>query len=371
MPAGSLGERVEAIFGAGLQQELLPLDERSDGLEVHGFIAKPTFHRATRRQQFLFVNGRVVQSRPVGHALYEAYRTLLPRDRHPVSFLFVTLPGSDIDVNVHPAKLEVRFREEARLYDYLRRLFRQRLQESLATPVPQAAGNALPGTPPPDAIARGRVPMMWQAAPVDRPAAIEPDDGLDPSPPGGRSLPADTGQELRLYAGYPEANRVLLEGDAGGPAARHLHFAAIPGRHDVRRSTRGSRTGRLRAPARADARGPRGLAAPAVSGHPRPGRRRPALGGELFAAAAIAWLRAGAFRGQHLSVARRAGGARRPGLFQRRDGRYRDPAFTRRGRGIRRGPAAALPSPADGDGVPRRHSRPSAPAERRNGGHHA
>ena len=216
VPAGSLGERVEAIFGAGLQQELLPLEERSEGLEVHGFIAKPTFHRATRRQQFLFVNGRVVQSRPVGHALYEAYRTLLPRDRHPVSFLFVSLPGSDIDVNVHPAKLEVRFRQEARLYDYLRRLFRQRLQESLATPVPQAADNGLPGTPPPDAVARGRVPMMWQAAPVDRPAAIEPDDGLDPSPPGDRSLPADTGQELRLYAGYPEANRVLLEGTPVG-----------------------------------------------------------------------------------------------------------------------------------------------------------
>ena len=135
VPAGNLGERVEAIFGAGLQQELLPLEESADGLEIRGFIAKATFHRATRRQQFLFVNGRLVQSRPISHALYEAYRTLLPRDRHPVSFLFITLPGSDIDVNVHPAKLEVRFHQEARLYDYLRRLFRRRLQESLSTVV--------------------------------------------------------------------------------------------------------------------------------------------------------------------------------------------------------------------------------------------
>ena len=63
---------------------------------------------------FCSSTGGVVQSRPISHALYEAYRTLLPRDRHPVSFLFITLPGSDIDVNVHPAKLEVRFRQEAR-----------------------------------------------------------------------------------------------------------------------------------------------------------------------------------------------------------------------------------------------------------------
>ena len=216
VPAGTLGERVEAIFGAGLQQELLPLEDKSDGLEVHGYIAKATFHRATRRQQFLFVNGRVVQSRAVGHALYEAYRTLLPRDRHPVSFLFVSLPGGDIDVNVHPAKLEVRFRQEARLYDYLRRLFRQRLQESLSTPVPQNADNGLPRIPPADADARDRVPMMWQADPVDGAAAAEPGETVDPLPPIDRSPPADSGQELRLYAGYPEANRVILEGSPVG-----------------------------------------------------------------------------------------------------------------------------------------------------------
>ena len=216
VPAGTLGERVEAIFGAGLQQELLPLEDKSDGLEVHGYIAKATFHRATRRQQFLFVNGRVVQSRAVGHALYEAYRTLLPRDRHPVSFLFVSLPGGDIDVNVHPAKLEVRFRQEARLYDHLRRLFRQRLQESLSTPVPQTTDNGVPGIPPPDWDDRSNVPMMWQPGPVDRAAAAEPGGTVDPEPPIERSSAADSGQELRLYAGYPEANRVILEGSPVG-----------------------------------------------------------------------------------------------------------------------------------------------------------
>ena len=216
VPAGDLGERVEAIFGAGLQQQLLPLEARSDGLQVHGLIAKATFHRATRRQQFLFVNGRVVQSRAVSHALYEAYRTLLPRDRHPVSFVFVSLPGSDIDVNVHPAKLEVRFRQEARLYDYLRRLFRQRLQESLGTPLPETTANGLPEIPPPDSVARGRVPAMWQSSHVNRAVTAEPDDIPDPTPAVSRSSGADPGQELELYAGYPEANRVILEGSPVG-----------------------------------------------------------------------------------------------------------------------------------------------------------
>ena len=217
-PAGSLGERIEAIFGAGLQQELLPLADSTDGLQVQGFIAKATFHRATRRQQFLFVNGRLVQSRPISHALYEAYRTLLPRDRHPVSFLFLTLPGSDVDVNVHPAKLEVRFRQEARLYDHLRRLFQRRLQESLSAPIPNAAGNGHTAFSPPEPPARGNVPMLWQTGRAGSAEPLGEPDVPDPSPPVGWPAPttAAPAQGLDLYAGYPEANRVILEGTPVG-----------------------------------------------------------------------------------------------------------------------------------------------------------
>src|SRR5207247_10237165 len=83
---------------------------------------------------FCFVHGLALQNRMLSHALYEAYRTLLPRDRHPVACVFLTLPAGEVDVNVHPAKLEVRFRQEARLYDRLRRLFQQRLRDSVAGP---------------------------------------------------------------------------------------------------------------------------------------------------------------------------------------------------------------------------------------------
>ncbi len=202
-PAAGLGERLEMLFGAGFQEQVLQVADHSADVQVYGYIAKATVHRATRRQQFFFVNGRAVQNRMLSHALYEAYRTLLPRDRHPVACVFLTLPASEVDVNVHPAKLEVRFRQEARLYDRLRRLFQQRLRDSVAgpsvvlPPVPQAAEPAVPAPP-------GRaVPMMW---PAPATVAGPPEESRLGKPPAGLAA------ELHLYAGYPEAGRAILEG---------------------------------------------------------------------------------------------------------------------------------------------------------------
>lgn len=199
-PAASLGERLEMLFGVGFQEQVLQVEDHGTDVQVCGYIAKATVHRATRRQQFFFVNGRPVQNRMLSHALYEAYRTLLPRDRHPVACVFLTLPASEVDVNVHPAKLEVRFRQEARLYDRLRRLFQLRLRDSVAgptvvlPPASQTADSAPPG--------RG-VPMMWPA----------PDTMPVPQaePHLGRAAPGHL-QELQLYAGYPEAGLAMLEG---------------------------------------------------------------------------------------------------------------------------------------------------------------
>jgi DNA mismatch repair protein MutL len=107
--ASDLGERLELLFGTGVQEQLLAVDDASSDVQVRGYIAKAPLHRATRRQQFFFINGRPVHNRMLSHVLYEAYRTLLPRDRHPVACLLLTLPASEVDVNVHPAKLEVPF----------------------------------------------------------------------------------------------------------------------------------------------------------------------------------------------------------------------------------------------------------------------
>lgn len=198
-----LGDRLEFLFGAGIQDQVLPVEHVAEDWHIRGYIAKPTFHRATRHQQFFFVNKRLVQNRTLTRALYEAFRTLLPRDRHPVAFLFLEMPASEVDVNVHPAKREVRFRQEAQLYDRLRRLFQQRLQESLTgSGVVSGASSATADPPAPDDACRA-IPMLWRAPP----AAAAPVEA-EVLPP----RVADTTQTLALYAGYPEAGRAILEG---------------------------------------------------------------------------------------------------------------------------------------------------------------
>lgn len=211
-PAADLGERLEMLFGVGFQEHVLQVEEHSADVQVDGYIARATVHRGTRRQQFFFVNGRAVQNRMLSHALYEAYRTLLPRDRHPVACVFLTLPASEVDVNVHPAKLEVRFRQEGRLYDRLRRLFQQRLHDSVAGPtgglpsVPHTSESAVLAAP------QRAVPMMWST-----PATVST------SQEAPRLGSPTATQELHLYAGYPEAGRAILEGTPLG----QLHHTYI------------------------------------------------------------------------------------------------------------------------------------------------
>jgi DNA mismatch repair protein MutL len=206
-PTPHLGERLDMVFGGGLQEHLLAVDDTHTDWRLSGFIANATLHRATRRQQGFFINGRPIQSRALSHALYDAYRTLLPRDRHPVAFLFLTMPSHDVDVNVHPAKLEVRFRQEARVHDWLRRLIQRRLQASL-----QGAGAVPPpAAPAPDgAVTPARtVPMMWQTT-TAAPASV--------AAPAGASavVAARPAQDLGLHAGYPAEGRAILEGQPIG-----------------------------------------------------------------------------------------------------------------------------------------------------------
>lgn len=217
--AASLGERLELMFGAELYEQLLPLDDTTADMRVQGYTAKATLHRATRRQQFFFVNGRPVHNRMLSHALYEAYRTLLPRERHPVVALFLTLPVHDVDVNVHPAKLEVRFRQEARLYDHVRRLLQQCLRASAAGPTMTLASAPSPGalvvSPPERAV-----PMLWRTAesgPLERDplAPSAPSPTTPPGPPAPHAvypMPTTPAPTLNLYPGYPEAGRAILEG---------------------------------------------------------------------------------------------------------------------------------------------------------------
>jgi len=103
--------RLAAVLGADFGENALLIDQEREGVRVSGFASLPTYNRGSNQHQFLFVNGRPVKDKLLVGALRGAYQDFLARDRHPVAALFVDLPSDQVDVNVHPAKAEVRFRD--------------------------------------------------------------------------------------------------------------------------------------------------------------------------------------------------------------------------------------------------------------------
>lgn len=104
-------QRIAKVLGKGFGENALPLDMQRDGVRLYGFAGLPTYHRATSAQQYLFVNGRTVRDKLLLGTVRAAYQDFLARDRHPVLVLYLDVPCQDVDVNVHPAKSEVRFRD--------------------------------------------------------------------------------------------------------------------------------------------------------------------------------------------------------------------------------------------------------------------
>ena len=108
-------QRLAAILGAEFAPNSVALDALREDARLTGFAGLPTFHRATREAQHLFVNGRPVKDKLLLGAVRGAYQDLLARDRHPVCALYLDLPFEEVDVNVHPAKTEVRFRDSGKV----------------------------------------------------------------------------------------------------------------------------------------------------------------------------------------------------------------------------------------------------------------
>ncbi|MCL6621456.1 MAG: DNA mismatch repair endonuclease MutL [Syntrophobacterales bacterium] len=117
--AAGLPERVAALFGPELAQNLVPFELEAGPLGTRGLMSGPDFSLASNRFQTLLVNRRVVHDRLLGAVLKEIYQGRLPRGRHPAALVFLRLPPEQVDVNVHPAKAEVRFREPGRIYSLL------------------------------------------------------------------------------------------------------------------------------------------------------------------------------------------------------------------------------------------------------------
>ena len=120
-PASDLRERAYQIFGAEFIEHLLAVEGGREGVaRVSGYVSAPRERRTTRDAQYLFVNGRYVRDRLVARALSEGYRSVLPHGVFPAALLFLEVPPEEVDVNVHPAKTEVRFRRASAVADAVR-----------------------------------------------------------------------------------------------------------------------------------------------------------------------------------------------------------------------------------------------------------
>lgn len=135
--SGNVQDVLLAIYGPDVARQLLavgnPAAAGERSIRVSGFAAEPSVNRANRNHINLFVNGRWIRDHRLSYAVTQAYHTLLPGGRYPLALIFIDLPRDEVDVNVHPTKVEVRFRDEGALFAAVQRAVRETLVE--ATPV--------------------------------------------------------------------------------------------------------------------------------------------------------------------------------------------------------------------------------------------
>ncbi len=159
-PSMSIKERAFQLYGSEIADNVILFSGGRDGVHLHGLIGRPVYSRAERTYQEFYVNNRPVRNPSLTHALYGAYGDMLMRDRHPVGFIFVEIDPALVDVNVHPAKAEVRFRNQAQVHDLIRDVIRDALRTHgvpvIVSPpsadtfgsVPKALANYLKGQQP-------------------------------------------------------------------------------------------------------------------------------------------------------------------------------------------------------------------------------
>jgi DNA mismatch repair protein MutL len=133
-PVANLFDRVRDLSGAGLAAELLEVPEMEvEGVKIRGLVGKVGVSRSTRAQQLVFVNGRAVENNTINHGLREGYHTALMKGQHPVTFLFIDMDPAAVDVNVHPAKREVRFRDPSSIREAVVEAVRKTLESDRAS----------------------------------------------------------------------------------------------------------------------------------------------------------------------------------------------------------------------------------------------
>lgn len=181
--------RVAKLCGKGFMEQAIPVDVERDGIRLHGWMGLPTFSRSQADLQYFYVNGRVIRDKVVSHAVRQAYADVLYHGRHPAYVLFLELDPAQVDVNVHPTKHEVRFREQRMVHGFLysslhRAIAEVRPGQSPAATVVDEGEAAMPAMEPSQA-------SMSLSAPAGRPSY---------APPTGKGF--SYGQGLRQADAY-------------------------------------------------------------------------------------------------------------------------------------------------------------------------
>ncbi|HUW34674.1 MAG TPA: DNA mismatch repair endonuclease MutL, partial [Planctomycetota bacterium] len=174
--------RIASFFGKDLHDGLLEVNSGSGPLTIHGYVAPPSITRANAKLQYIFLNGRFIRDKTVASAIRDAYAGTLPAGKHPVVVLFLQIDPREVDVNVHPTKYEVRFRDSHLIYSGVRRMISERL------------GKTSPPAPSPS-LERGEEagPTSGDGTRVEN---GEEDEQQQPAAPGRSAVSADWSRKI-------------------------------------------------------------------------------------------------------------------------------------------------------------------------------
>lgn len=233
---GTLRDRVAAVFGDRMADALIEVREETDLLTITGYLGKPANAKKTRGDQYLFVNGRYVSSRLLNHAVVSAFDNMLESGEYPLYVIFLNIDPRQVDVNVHPAKLEVKFSNERNIYTILQAVVRRSLYHTDLTPsigFRDVAG----GDAPPDSFARTRHSApedSWRAEPRYDSFGSLRRDMADTSPPPPRHEPGggsrmDAGQIDDLFRSL----NIAPADPARDEAAQESHTILLPSEKPV------------------------------------------------------------------------------------------------------------------------------------------
>ncbi len=209
-PAGdetSRARRVASVCGPAFLEQALPIDIERNGLRLWGWVGLPTFSRSQADLQYFYVNGRMVRDKLVAHAVRQAYRDVLYNGRHPAFVLFFEIDPAVVDVNVHPTKHEVRFRDSRMVHDFLYGTLHRALAD--VRPEDQLAGAAPPvrSEPAVSGLAAGVFAGQNEMALAEHVPVVAAQESAWQAPSGGPSRPGSGGgyRPLQTPAAQPQA----------------------------------------------------------------------------------------------------------------------------------------------------------------------